>query len=120
VLDAGDAYASNISVDEKGRTILWLWGRTNLPAERSWNSLMVLPRILSVGADGFLRQQPAPEFESLRGEEQIHGMGPGALEGLRGDVLEVMPSLARPTPIGFECGVPRQKAGGNGGDRAWN
>jgi len=71
---------------------------------------MVMPRILSVGADGFLRQQPAPEFESLRGEEQIHGMGPGALEGVRGDVLEVDAEFgATNTPIGFE--VRRSAAG---------
>ena len=110
VLDAGDAYASNISVDEKVRTILWLWGRTNLPAERGWNSLMLMPRILSIGADGFLRQQPAPEFESLRGEEQIRGGGPSALEGVRGDVLEVDAEFgATNTPIGFE--VRRSAAG---------
>ena len=29
---------------------------------------MVLPRILSIGADGLLRQEPAPEFEALRGQ----------------------------------------------------
>src|ERR1035441_5404610 len=27
ILDAGNAYASNISVDGQGRTVLWLWGR---------------------------------------------------------------------------------------------
>jgi len=68
VLDPGDAYASNISADEKGRTILWLWGRTNTPPERGWGSVMTMPRILSIGPDGYLRQRPAPEFETLRGE----------------------------------------------------
>ena len=63
VLDAGNAYASNISVDDRGRTILWLWGRTNTAPEKGWNGVMVLPRILSIGADGLLRQEPAPEFE---------------------------------------------------------
>jgi len=95
VLDPGDAYASNISVDDKGRTILWLWGRTNLPAERGWNGVMVMPRILSLGADGFLRQHPAPEFESLRGEEKTFpafplGDSPRQLEGLSGDTLEIL------------------------------
>jgi hypothetical protein len=28
---------------------------------------MTMPRILSIGPDGYLRQQPAPEFDSLRG-----------------------------------------------------
>jgi|SRR5581483_3286670 len=67
ILDPGLAYASNISKDEKGRTILWLWGRTNTEPEKGWNSCMVLPRILHVDDSGFLRQAPAPEFESLRG-----------------------------------------------------
>jgi beta-fructofuranosidase len=67
ILDAGDAYASNISVDDKGRTLLWLWGRTNTPEGRGWGSVMTMPRILSIGPDGYLLQRPAPEFESLRG-----------------------------------------------------
>ena len=68
ILDAGDAYASNISVDDRGRTILWLWGRTNTPRSRGWNSVMTMPRLLSIGSDGFLRQQVPAEFETLRGE----------------------------------------------------
>ena len=67
ILDAGDAYASNISVDDKGRTLLWLWGRTNTPEGKGWGSVMTMPRILSIGPDGYLLQKPAPEFESLRG-----------------------------------------------------
>ncbi len=110
VLDAGDAYASNISVDDKGRTILWLWGRTNLPAERGWNSIMLMPRILSMGEDGFLRQLPAPEFESLRGEELIRGQGARALDGVRGDVIEVEAEFAAAkSACGFE--VRRSAAG---------
>src|SRR5438034_11429549 len=70
ILDAGDAYASNISVDDKGRTILWLWGRTNTPQGKGWGSVMTMPRILSIAPDGYLLQRPAPEFESLRGRVQ--------------------------------------------------
>lgn len=68
VLDPGDSYASNISYDEKGRCILWLWGRT--PRGRGWNSVMVMPRVLTIGADGHPRQNPAPEFAVLRGTER--------------------------------------------------
>jgi sucrose-6-phosphate hydrolase SacC (GH32 family) len=67
VLDAGDAYASNISVDNQGRTILWLWGRTNTPQGKGWGSVITMPRILSISGDGYLVQRPAPEFETLRG-----------------------------------------------------
>ncbi len=68
VLDAGRSYASNISFDDKGRCILWLWGKTDTNPDKGWNGVMVMPRVLSVGGDGFLRQTPAPEFQSLRGE----------------------------------------------------
>ena len=71
VLDAGDAYASNISVDDKGRTLLWLWGRTNTPPAKGWGSVITLPRILAIGPDGYLQQRPAPEFETLRGAMQV-------------------------------------------------
>jgi beta-fructofuranosidase len=67
VLDAGDAYASNISVDNQGRTLLWLWGRTSTPQGKGWGSVIALPRVISIGGDGYLRQRPAPEFETLRG-----------------------------------------------------
>jgi beta-fructofuranosidase len=66
ILDAGNDYASNISTDPSGRTILWLWGRTENPPSKGWNGVMTLPRILSIGSEGFLRQRPAPEFEKLR------------------------------------------------------
>lgn len=116
VLDAGDAYASNISVDGKGRTILWLWGRTNLPAERGWNSVMVMPRILSIGADGFLRQLPAPEFESLRGKEKTLPAGPLpesplVLDGVGGDALEVEAEFSGGGAAAFGFEVRRSEEG---------
>jgi len=95
VLDAGNAYASNISVDDRGRAILWLWGRTNTAPEKGWNGVMVLPRILSIGPDGFLRQEPAPEFQTLRGSPidvtgtDINLGTPTSIERVRGDVMEL-------------------------------
>lgn len=95
VLDAGNAYASNISVDDRGRTILWLWGRTNTNPDKGWNGVMVMPRVLSIGADGFLRQQPAPEFETLRGaltqvaETDIPAGASVVMDQVRGDALEI-------------------------------
>ena len=71
VLDAGAAYASNISHDDKNRCILWLWGKTETNPEKGWNNCFVMPRILTIGSNGHLRQNPAPEFEALRGEPQI-------------------------------------------------
>ncbi len=68
VLDPGTSYASNISYDDKGRTILWLWGHTETKPGKGWNSVMALPRILSIDDAGFLCQTPAPELAALRGE----------------------------------------------------
>ena len=119
VLDAGDAYASNISRDDQGRTILWLWGRTNTPQGRGWNGVMTLPRILSIGADEFLRQQPAPEFQTLRGVAKTFpngplGESPLVLEGLPGDAVEIEAefSLADSGRFGFEL---RRSAAGKPG-----
>ena len=87
ILDAGAAYASNISRDDQGRTLLWLWGRTNTPAGRGWNGVLTMPRILSIGADGFLRQEVPPEFHALRGDAKTFpgvqlGESPLPLDGV--------------------------------------
>ena len=120
VLDAGTSYASNISVDDRGRTILWLWGRTNTAAEKGWNGCMTLPRILSVGADGFLRQQPAPEFETLRAAPirvptlEIPAGTPVPVNGIQGDSFEFSADvvLGGATEVGFDL---RQSADGKPG-----
>ena len=83
VLDPGASYASNISVDDKGRTILWLWGKTATKPEKGWNSVMAMPRMLRVDSSGFLRQEPPPEFEALRGEPKT------APAEISGDCLEI-------------------------------
>ncbi|MCW5979319.1 MAG: glycoside hydrolase family 32 protein [Bryobacteraceae bacterium] len=101
-LDPGTSYASNISRDGQGRTILWLWGRTETNPEKAWNSVMTLPRILSVDADGFLRQTPAKEFESLRGEaRKLAGIAlrdaSEPLGGVQGDCLDIEAELTLDT-----------------------
>ena len=60
---------------------------------------MTLPRILSIGASGLLRQQPAPEFETLRGVpislshmELTPGV-PASLSGAQGDSFELMADI---------------------------
>ena len=67
VLDPGQSYASNISYDGRGRTLLWLWGRTESDPAKGWQCCMTMPRVLAIDDDGFLLQNPAPEFETLRG-----------------------------------------------------
>jgi beta-fructofuranosidase len=94
ILDAGTSYASNISADDRGRTILWLWARTNTAAEKGWNGCMTLPRILSIASDGFLRQQPPSEFETLRGTPidvpamELSAGTPSVVDRVQGDAFE--------------------------------
>jgi beta-fructofuranosidase len=116
ILDAGAAYASNISRDDQGRTILWLWGRTNTPPDRGWNSVIVMPRILSIASDGFLRQNVPPEFSILRGEPKIFpattlGDTPLPLEGLPGDSVEIEAEFSAGNFSGFGFEVRRSAAG---------
>lgn len=119
ILDAGDAYASNISLDNQGRTILWLWGKTDTPPGKGWNGVMVMPRILSVGPHGFLQQRPPAEFQSLRGEmvsvpaTPLHD-NPVALPRIQGDAFE-MEAVFRPgksSEFGIEV---RRSAAGKAG-----
>jgi beta-fructofuranosidase len=76
VLDPGRSYASNISYDDRGRTLLWLWGRTDSDPAKGWQCCMTMPRVLSIDEDGFLRQNPAPEFETLRGDVRSMNAAP--------------------------------------------
>jgi beta-fructofuranosidase len=120
ILDAGTSYASNISFDDRGRTILWLWGRTNTPPDRGWNGCMTLPRVLSIASDGFLRQQPPTEFETLRGApvdvppmELVAGT-PSVLERIQGDSFEFTADvmLGGSAEAGFDL---RRSASGTAG-----
>jgi beta-fructofuranosidase len=74
--DPGRSYASNISYDDRGRTLLWLWGRTDSDPAKGWQCCMTMPRVLSIDEDGFLRQNPAPEFETLRGDVRSMNAAP--------------------------------------------
>jgi beta-fructofuranosidase len=106
ILDPGDSYASNISVDDKGRTILWLWGRTNTPLEKGWASVITMPRILSLSSDGYLLQKPAPEFEALRGDPHTYPAAsletPFIPEGIATDCAEIEAEFTGSGTFGLE------------------
>ena len=115
ILDAGAAYAS-ISRDDQGRTILWLWGGTNTPPGRGWNSVITMPHILSIGPDGFLRQNVPREFSTLRGDPKIF---PGAqlgetalpLDGVPGDATEIEAEFSTGNFSAFGFELRRSAAG---------
>ncbi|HWR14942.1 MAG TPA: glycoside hydrolase family 32 protein [Terriglobales bacterium] len=126
VLDSGDAYASNISVDEKGRTLLWLWGRTDPHdtwfnpspevSSRRWAGVITMPRVLSIGSDGYLQQRPAQEFETLRGApESFAGLvleRTTVLKGLSADCAEFEAEFSGAGTFGLEL---RRSAQGKSG-----
>ncbi|MHB1357465.1 MAG: glycoside hydrolase family 32 protein [Anaerolineae bacterium] len=68
----GCFYAPQTFADESGRRIMFGWLWETLPSRYAkaagWAGVMSLPRVLSLAEDGTLRQAPAPEVESLRGE----------------------------------------------------
>lgn len=55
--------------DEQGRRLFFGWIYEARPwEEHGWASVMSLPRVLALGADGTLRIAPAPELEALRSD----------------------------------------------------
>ncbi len=88
-----DFYAPQVFVDDAGRTILIGWmgafdGEwTAAPRGLDWCHCLTVPRELSVGADGLLRQQPVAELEALRGEHQTLKLGETAeFDAYRADI----------------------------------
>ncbi len=93
VMDYGNYYAPNSMEDGKGRRVLWGWVK-DFPAGRGWNGCLTLPRILEIGSDGQLVQEPAPELQKLRGERQLSVAGlqlnGSSKVDIRGDALEIV------------------------------
>ncbi len=66
-------YASNVLFDATGRCILFGW--LNGCGGPAWRGVISLPRELSLGSDGGLRQLPAKELQQLRGAfENVPGI----------------------------------------------
>ena len=67
-----DFYAPQVFVDDAGRTILIGWmgtfedNRTSSPEGMPWAHCLTVPRLLTVGDDGLLRQNPVSELEAGR------------------------------------------------------
>ena len=70
-------YGTNILIDKQdrpvfvGRMIGWP-ERAHSDGLRAWNGCMSLPRVLDIGNDGRLLQQPLPALATLRGEHTGH------------------------------------------------
>jgi beta-fructofuranosidase len=68
----GHCYAPQTFEDEQGRRLLLGWlmeGRSEAAQiAAGWSGVVSLPRVLTLAADGTLRQTPATELRSLRGD----------------------------------------------------
>lgn len=69
-VDFGDFFASQISSDSKGRTLMWGWlredPRRGLLTDGEWAGAQAIPRVISINEKNELVQQRLPEFETLR------------------------------------------------------
>lgn len=69
-LENAALYAPQATRDARGRWLMWGWIREERSLDESlaagWSGVMSLPRVVTMDADGHLRQQPAPEVSTLR------------------------------------------------------
>lgn len=72
-LDYGDDvfYAPQTLTTGDGQQVMFGWLKeTDETTRRGWAGVMSVPRVLSLGTDGLLRQHPHPALEKLR---EVHG-----------------------------------------------
>ncbi|HEY5833747.1 glycoside hydrolase family 32 protein [Streptomyces sp.] len=75
-LDYGQRYfyAPQSTRDAAGRRIMFGWLQEGRPEQAcvaaGWSGVMSLPRLVTLGADGGLHQQPVPEVAALRRDHQ--------------------------------------------------
>jgi beta-fructofuranosidase len=114
-LDYGDRhfYAPQSFTDAQGRRIIFGWVQEGRGVEAQlasgWSGVMSLPRVLSLGPDGHVCMQPAPELAALRAE---HTHSPAinvpagqviVVSDVSGDTLELLIELV-PAHEGL-CGI---------------
>ncbi|MHB8523770.1 MAG: glycoside hydrolase family 32 protein [Limisphaerales bacterium] len=95
----GNYYAPNGLEDPHGRRLEWGWVN-GFPGGRGWNGCHSLPRVLTIGSDGDLRQTPAPELEQLRGVHLKESKVPlhsstHELRNLKLDTVEILADFER-------------------------
>lgn len=89
-----DFYAPQIFADERGRTISIGWmgtfdhSYTSVPEGMDRAHTMTLPREITLGADGLLRQWPVTELDNYRGEARALPCGKSLVsDSLAADVI---------------------------------
>jgi beta-fructofuranosidase len=86
-LDHGpDLYAPALLHAPDGRWLLWGWSwearDPEWTREAGWAGVLTVPREVSLGEDGTVRQRPAAEVLAHRGRRVVHGTGWSAADDL--------------------------------------
>lgn len=124
-LDEGNYYAAKSLRDAKGRRLVWGWVTEARSVEAQiragWSGVLSLPRVLSLGDGGELRQAFAPELRALRRKgwrfSDLVVTTTRRLEGVAGEDVEIeaifAPNRARRFGIrlqdDFEIAYDREK-----------
>ncbi|MEV6401475.1 glycoside hydrolase family 32 protein [Streptomyces bobili] len=100
-----DFYAPALLPAPDGRWLLWGWSwearDRQWAKEAGWAGLLTLPREVTLGEDGSVRQQPAAELLSLRGERALTACGETtgtAVLGTVGASFDLTARLQRNSP----------------------
>jgi sucrose-6-phosphate hydrolase SacC (GH32 family) len=92
LLDASDHfYATNLLLDDQGRTLCFGWVRGFAPG-RGWSGCLSLPRVLSLDEHGCLRQTPPTEVQRFH-REGFHAvnipLGVYSAQGFQSDAMDL-------------------------------
>ncbi len=120
-LESGTLCAGLSLRDDADRRLMFGWvteGRTEAAQRASgWSGVVCLPRVLSLGGDGLLRIEPAPELRVLRGvhqrfdDVQAPAGAPAPLDDLDASCAELAVSFARETAGEIGIAVRRSPDG---------
>lgn len=120
VLDWGSFYASHTLTIPDGRQVVWGWVQGGGSEGAPWTSCISIPRVVSLGADGYLVQEPLPELRQLRQEQLAHVSREisketqNPLAGVRGNQLEIAIELDPGNVNGVRLDVLCQEDGSPG------
>lgn len=108
----GGMHAPSACPDGQGG-VIGIWNMNPAKPTRGWDQIMSLPRRLTLGDDGDLRQTPAGDYASLRGAEVTVGETPlpanqeVVLDTVSGKSLEFIAELAHGGASSIELNVLR-------------
>jgi beta-fructofuranosidase len=108
-------YATTILRDDANRCVLFGSVRGFRP-NRGWNGCIGLPRVLSLGADNLLRQEPLPELRKLRSnyvkvQPFMLSRCSQILQDVKGDTLEITVEITPDDVRAFGLRVRRSAEG---------